>query len=140
MIKKIYKKYEEIINYVIIGGLTTIVSIVSYTVFRILLNKSLVIAEILSWILAVTFAYITNKTIVFKSKKKSILKESISFFTSRILTLLLGIGILIVLEWIFPETSRWQMIAKFLQQLIILVLNYILSKLFVFKSGGQDDK
>lgn len=130
---KIYKKYEELINYVIVGSLTTVVGITSYSLFRFVLLKSLVTAEVLSWIIAVIFAYVTNKIFVFKSKKKKILKEIFNFFSARILTLIIGIFILMFLEWVVPVNEFWQMIAKIMQQIIVLGLNYILSKLIVFK-------
>ena len=136
MIKKalnLYNKYDEIIKYLIVGALTTLVSIVSYSFFRIALSQSLLISEILSWILAVSFAYVTNKIIVFKSRNKKIIKEATSFFGARIFTLIIGIVILIILEWIFPATYIWITIAKFAQQIVILVLNYIISKIYVFK-------
>ena len=79
---EIYKKYEEIINYLIIGVLTTIVNLaVKYALLFTVLNASdatqLQIAVVISWIVACLFAYITNRKIVFKSKSKKILKEFI---------------------------------------------------------------
>ena len=131
--KRLYKKYEEIIKYLIIGGLTTLVSIVSYSIFRLVLNWSLVSSEVLSWLLAVLFAYITNKNIVFKSKNKNVLKESVFFFVFRIVTLFIGIYVLIFLEWLMPSTDLWITASKVIQQAVIFVLNYIFSKFFIFK-------
>src|SRR5574344_2616744 len=91
---KIYKKYEEIINYLIVRVLTTLVSLgVKWgLLFTILDPKNafeLQVAVIISWIVAVTFAYVTNRIFVFKSKSKKIIREIISFFGARILTLLM---------------------------------------------------
>ena len=87
----IYKKYEEIINYIIVGGLTTLVSLASkwillFTVLDAASALELQIAVIISWICAVSFAYITNRIFVFKSNNKNILKEITSFFGARTLT------------------------------------------------------
>ena len=71
------KKYKEIVNYVIVGGFTTIVSILSYYFFRIFL-QNYVLCTILSWIAAVSFAYITNRKYVFHSKEKNICRGSVN--------------------------------------------------------------
>lgn len=84
-ILNLYKKYEEIINYLIVGVLTTIVSLgikwgLLFTILDAKIAFQLQIAVIISWIGAVTFAYVTNRIFVFKSKSKNILKEIASFF------------------------------------------------------------
>ena len=142
-ILNIYKKYEEIINYLIVGGLTTIVSIVTKwgLLFTILNPKNAIhlqAAVIISWIVAVTFAYITNRIFVFKSKNKNIFKEVISFFGSRILTLLIEMFIM----WFFVtflklNSNTWVITWTILAQLIVIVLNYVFSKLFVFKKNKK---
>ena len=136
----IYKKYEEIINYIIVGGLTTLVSLASkwillFTVLDAASALELQIAVIISWICAVSFAYITNRIFVFKSNNKNILKEITSFFGARTLTLLLEM----VIMWFFVTLLRmnsdtWVLIWTILSQFIILVLNYVFSKIFVFKN------
>ena len=80
-IKELYKKYKEIINYLIFGVLTTLVSLVVYyaSVLTFLNPENsiqLQIANILSWIAGVTFAYFTNRKYVFESKEKNKLKEA----------------------------------------------------------------
>ena len=132
---KLYKKYEEIINYLIIGGLTTLVSLGSYyaCVFTILdpNNKiELQIANIISWILAVTFAYFTNRIFVFKSKNKNKLKEALSFYSSRLSTLLLEILLMFIFVSLLHFNDK---IIKLVVQVILIITNYLLSKLFVFK-------
>ena len=104
-VKKIvdlYKKYEEIINYLIVGVLTTIVSLVVkwgllFTVLDPKNSVQLQVAVVISWIAAVVFAYITNRIFVFKSKSKKILKEIMSFFGARLLTL----GLEMIIMWFF---------------------------------------
>lgn len=135
----LYKKYEEIVNYLIVGVLTTVVSLVVKwgLLFTILDAKNaleLQIAIVVSWIVAVIFAYITNRIFVFKSKSKNILKEITSFFGARVLTLVLEMGIM----WFFVTLLKlnsdiWVLIWTIVSQGLVIIFNYILSKLFVFK-------
>ncbi len=134
-IKKIYKKYEEIINYLIVGVLTTVVSLALYYLLVLtFLNPhnavQLQIANILSWCGAVAFAFITNRKYVFKSKNKNIKKEAITFVSSRILTLLMDMGIMFLTVTILKMNDK---VAKLISQVVITIANYIFSKLFVFK-------
>ena len=122
-------KLKETINYIIVGGLTTIVSILSYNIFRFS-SSNVTLCTILSWICAVSFAYFANRTFVFQSKNKNYLKEIFSFVGSRIFSLLVEIAFMFVTVNLLHINDR---IAKILVQFIILVLNYITSKLFVFK-------
>ena len=133
----LYKKYEEIINYLIVGGLTTVVSLVTYyaCVLTILDPKNaleLQIANIISWIVSVSFAYITNRIFVFKSKSKNILKEIGSFVSARVITLLLDMFIMFLMVTLMGINDK---ISKIIVQVVVIVLNYIFSKLFVFKKS-----
>ncbi len=130
----IYKKYEEIINYIIIGGLTTVVSLTVYygLTFTIMDPNNAIelqITNVISWIVSVTFAYFTNRKIVFKKKEKANLKEASEFFASRITTLLLDILLMYVFVTLLHFNDK---IIKLIVQVIIIVLNYILSKFLVF--------
>lgn len=135
----LYKKYEELVNYVIVGGLTTVVSIgTKWGLLLTILDAKnafeLQVAVIISWICAVTFAYIMNRIAVFKSENKDILKEVISFVGARVITLLVEMGLM----WFFItllglNSNMWVFIVTMIVQVIILVLNYIFSKIFVFK-------
>lgn len=136
-IKQIYKKYEEIINYVIVGALTTVVSIASYYFFRffIFTNSSqlhIQICTIISWILAVLFAFVTNKKYVFKSNAKGTngFVEMLKFYLARITTLLIEMGSMLLLTDVLNINDK---ISKILVQFIVLVLNYVFSKIFVFR-------
>lgn len=140
-IKNIYLKNEEIIKYIIIGGCTTVVSFAIYygLVFTILdPNKKLElqIANVASWIGAVTFAYITNRIIVFKSKNKNIFTEALSFFGSRVTTLLIDMLLMFLLVSVLKYNDK---ICKILVQFIILVSNYIISKFIVFKKRNNGE-
>lgn len=132
----LYKKYEELINYLIVGVLTTLVSLLTYyiLVFTVLNPENaleLQIANIISWICSVAFAYITNRIFVFKSKAKKVFKEMISFVNSRILTLLLDMGTMFLMVTCIGINDK---ISKLIVQIIVIVLNYVFSKIFVFKS------
>lgn len=130
-----YHKYEEIINYLIVGVLTTVVSLATYyaCVYTFLDPSSpveLQIANIISWICAVTFAYITNKIFVFKTKNVNVLKEGINFYASRVVTLLMDMGIMFLLVTVLHGNDK---IAKLIVQVVVTIGNYIISKFFVFK-------
>ena len=137
MIKKYYKKYQEIINYIIFGVLTTIINMGTYylLVFTILdanVPIQLQIANVTSWIACVTFAYITNKKFVFKSSNKSLKKEATQFYISRIATLLLDMSLMFILVSVCHFNDK---IMKILVQIIVVLGNYIISKLIVFKKN-----
>ncbi len=137
--KKFIKKNKEIIMYLIIGGLTTLVSLGSYYLLTLKLlnpNKAieLTIANVLSWICAVTFAYFTNRIFVFESKNKEVLKEAIKFYLSRISTLLLEILCMFLLVNLLNINDR---ISKIIVQILIIIGNYVISKFYVFKSKHE---
>ena len=126
----LYKKYKEIINYLIFGGLTTVVSIVTYALFAKVFNIDYLISNVLSWVLTVLFAYITNKIFVFESKSKKNIKEITSFFFFRIVSLLIEMIIL----YIFVDMLHIDdLVTKIIAQVIVIVSNYVFSKVFVFK-------
>lgn len=130
----LYKKYEEIINYIIVGGLTTAVSLITYylCVFTILNPNNpieLQVANIISWIFSVTFAYFTNRKYVFKSNEVNIAKECTKFYTSRIFTLLLDMLFMFLFVTKFNINDK---ISKLIVQVLIVIGNYIISKFFVF--------
>lgn len=125
-----YYKNKEIINYLIVGGLTTLVSVGSYALFRVFISNYM-ICTVLSWIAAVLFAYVTNRIFVFESKTKNILVEFIKFLSCRLLTLGSEVLVMYILVNILKLND---MISKILVQFIIVVLNYILSKILVFRN------
>lgn len=131
----IYRKYQEIINYVIVGGLTTVVSMVLFygSTWTFLDGNNafqLQVANVISWIGAVAFAYVTNRVFVFKSKNEDKLKEVIAFVASRVLTLLLDMAVMFVLATLIKINYN---ISKIVAMVLVTVGNYIVSKLFVFK-------
>lgn len=137
MIKKfleLYKKYEEIINYVIVGGLTTVISLGSYylcvlTVFDPENVVLLQCANIISWILSVTFAFFANRKYVFKSKNPNIVGEASKFYGARLLTLVIDMLVMFITVTVLHLNDK---IMKIVSNVIILILNYIISKFLVF--------
>lgn len=125
------EKLKEIVNYIIVGVCTTLVSIASYYILRLFIENYMV-CTVLSWICAVIFAYITNRIFVFHSKEENILKEFFSFIISRILSLLAELLCMYILVDFLNISDR---ISKIIVQVIIIVLNYILSKILVFKKN-----
>lgn len=144
-IKKLYTKYKEIINYLIFGVLTTIVSLATkYLLLFTILNASnamqLQIAVVTSWITACLFAYITNRIWVFESKSKNIIQEMIKFFGARLATL----GLEMIIMFIFVtalglNSDTWVIIWTLVSQVIIIIGNYILSKLIVFNNKEKEE-
>lgn len=133
--KVLFNKYREVLMYLIFGVLTTVVSLAVYylLVYTVLdPNKAieLQIANILSWIAGVTFAYVTNRKFVFESKNSNHLKEIGSFVAARVLTLLLDMAIMFVGVTLLSGNDK---IFKLISQILVIILNYVFSKLFVFK-------
>ena len=137
-ILELYKKYKEIINYMIFGGLATLVNFISYYIFARTLNVDEVISSGLSWFCAVLFAYVTNKLFVFESKKdskKEIIKEMISFFLARIVSgALCDVGTFALMVKVLNIND---IIAKLVTQVMVVIVNYIFSKL-IFKKENKN--
>ncbi len=135
IIKELFKKYREIIMYLIFGVLTTVVSLAGYYLLvYTFLNPSnaiqLQIANIISWIVGVTFAYFTNRSMVFKSKNENKLKEAGSFLLARVATLIMDMLIMFIGVTLLHGNDK---VLKIISQIIVIVSNYVFSKLFVFK-------
>lgn len=155
--KSLYREYKELINYVIFGVLTTIVSFGTYYIFRFIFpdesnvpaflrwtfnltavfntESSTVLPVFLSWVCAVAFAYITNRIWVFESRAKgfAIFTECAKFCGARVLTLFVDLLIMFLLvDLTGIKNPLWEFFAKAVSSVFVLVLNYIFSKLFVF--------
>lgn len=133
-IKEYYLKYKEIINYLIFGGLTTLVNLLVYyllslTIFHTEKAFELQIVIIISWISSVLFAYFTNRKYVFESKNKK-KTEIVKFFLSRLGTLLIEMFLMYLLVTLLGGNDK---IMKIIVQVIVILLNYFLSKFIVFK-------
>lgn len=138
-IKKLWKEKQEYIihlmTYGIFGVLTTIVSWGSFWLFTTYLPMIDVnISNIISIFLSIVFAYFTNRKYVFHSKEKNRFKEFLSFLSSRGVTFIFEV----VCVFIFVSLLKFpKMIVKVAVSIVVVILNYILSKIFVFKNGGQ---
>lgn len=156
----LYKKYREIIMYVIFGGLTTAVSFVSHFAVRMIgadfsyldggfsltainsvMESSVLPAEaatIISWICAVTFAFFTNKAYVFRSETHTFaafMKQFALFYSARLVSLLLEIAIIFIFVTCLHLN---EMGTKLAAQIVILVTNYLFSKLVVFRRKKEE--
>lgn len=162
------KKFKEIILYVIFGVLTTVVNFIVFGIFNKFMDALL--ANVIAWIFAVTFAYLTNKLFVFESrswKKDVVVKEAVSFTGARLFSL--GVeeaGLIIMIKWLKLAPSLGvfaakcldltqkvgialpaklysaldgEMVVKIILAVVVVILNYIFSKLVIFKKK-EDDK
>lgn len=126
------KNNIAIISYIFWGGLTTLVSLGSYSALIYFLNTPYQVSNIASWVLSVTFAFFANKYFVFQSRDSSVrkmLSEAGGFYGARVGTLVMEI---VILWFGISVLSGDEFIWKFLVQIVILVANYVASKL-IFK-------
>lgn len=130
-----YQKYKELVNYLIVGVLTTVVSLgVYYGCVLTFLDPDVPVqlqaANVISWIAAVTFAYFTNRRYVFESQNQNRMKEAAAFYGSRVTTLLMDMGCMFVMVSMLGFNDK---IAKLVVQVIVTAANYVLSKFLVFR-------
>lgn len=125
-----YEKYKSVLLYLFFGALTTAVSIGIFALCDLWMDA--LIANILSWVAAVSFAYVTNRIWVFSSREKGIgiLRQIGAFFGGRLLTLGLEEAVLYIGITLVEMDS---LLVKILAQIIVLILNYVISKLLVFR-------
>lgn len=129
---KLYLKYKEVILYLIFGGLTTLINIISYTVCAHTFHMDTVESTSVAWVISVIFAYVSNKIFVFESKTSTfaaLAKECISFIGCRLAT-----GIMdIVIMYLSVDILHFNdIIMKILSNVLVVILNYLFSKLFIF--------
>ena len=132
MLKKLFVKYKDIISYLFFGVCTTVVNIVAYWLCAHVAHLSTIVSTSIAWVLAVAFAYITNRLWVFHSKakgKKAIFREICSFTACRLLTGFLDIAIM----YIFVDRLHCpDLIIKIISNIIVIIVNYVASKLVIF--------
>ena len=160
------KKIKEIVLYLIFGVLTTVVNLIVFGLCNKIMDP--LISNIIAWVAAVAFAYVTNKLFVFESKswaKDIVVKEAISFASARLITL--GIeeaGLIIMIKWLklteplgnfaagcldltqkvgftmpekIYEIATGEMVIKIILAVIVVILNYVFSKLIIFKNKDE---
>lgn len=141
-LRTLYSKYGEIIRYLIIGVLTTIISLITYygLVFTILDPTDpfeLQLANVISWIISVLFAYFTNRSYVFQVKDHHATSEFFKFIASRLFTLLVDMAIMFIFVTLLSLDDK---LIKIFSQVVVIVLNYLLSKFIVFIKPKSDVK
>lgn len=128
-----YKKHKEMLLYLFFGGLTFVISVITYAFFNVSLGMNELVANIFSWILAVLFAFFTNRIWVFDGKTngaKEFFVQMMNFFGGRVATLVVEEVILFVF---ITKLGFGSMVVKIAAQIIVIVLNYVISKLWVFR-------
>lgn len=129
--------YKEQILYIIFGVLTTVLNFLVYIIFTRDFEANFLISNAVAWLLAVIFAFVTNKIYVFNSTDyniRFIMKEFLEFTISRIITGLLDIGLLYLFVSIIGMND---LISKIIIGVIITILNYVVSKMYVFRGGEK---
>lgn len=139
---ELLKKYREIIVYLIVGGLTTVVSWAAKFLFNFLVYAGTthptsvqnLVLSIVNWVAGVAFAYPTNRRFVFESKSPKILPECGKFVLSRVATLVLDAVMMQILVAVGLDIY----IATIISSVLVVIANYVFSKLFVFKKKSAD--
>ena len=135
---KIYRKHKEAVDYLFWGGIAFFLSMILFYLFANVMDIYEQIANILTWVICVIFTYLTNRTFVFASKVKgikNIFNEFKNFVTARLLTLFMENAILFVMIDLLALNN---MISKLVGQFVVIVSNYFLSKLWIFKKKKSE--
>lgn len=126
-------RMKEVLSYLFFGGLTTLINLAAYYCMASAFQVDYRISTIIAWVLAVIFAYITNKLFVFKSRTvgvTTVMKEMSSFFFFRILSLIIDItGMILLVEFLKVD----DFLSKLFTNIIVIIFNYVASKLYIFK-------
>ena len=147
--KKLFVKYKEIILYIVFGVLTTVINIVVYQLLYNLLGEEhylispTFIPTTVGGILSVLFAFFTNKLFVFEStsfKAKVFIREMLMFFAARLASYFIDYGIV----WLTVDHFGWRytilgfQVWKIISNVIVIIINYVFSKLFIFKKEKEE--
>ena len=139
-IKELWIKYEEIITYLIVGVLNTIVSwaaffICAYTILDAQVVWQNVLLSIISWVVGVVFGYFMNRKYVFKSKEPNIWKEFLQFSGGRVSTWILDAVMMVLMVNILSINETF---SKLFVSVLVMIGNYLISKLFVFNKKKEE--
>ncbi|WP_282708687.1 GtrA family protein [Ligilactobacillus sp. Marseille-Q7487] len=132
-IKDLFVKYKSVLAYLFFGGLTTLVNLITFYIFDTKLGIYYQIANFIAWFISVLFAFVTNKLWVFESKTptiKAFLVEMWWFFFYRIVSFFFDAAIMYIGVSLLALNSN---LTKLIDQVVIVLLNYLFSKLFIFK-------
>lgn len=138
--KELIIKYKEVISYLIFGVLTTVVNFIVYFLFARVFRVDDIISNVIAWVLSVLFAYITNKIYVFESKtteRKEIFREITSFFSCRALSGVMDVGLFALGVKLLAMND---LIMKIITQILVVILNYVFSKVFIFRKKTEGIK
>jgi len=140
-IKELCKKYEEIIAYLIVGVLNTLVSwaawfLCAYTVLDAEVVWQNVLLSIISWVVGVVFGYFMNRRFVFKSKEPNIWKEFLQFSGGRVSTWVLDAVMMVLMVNVLQINEAF---SKIFVSVLVMIGNYIISKFFVFKKKESEE-
>jgi len=132
-LRRLIREYSEVLTYLLFGVLTTAVNYLVYLPCYNLLHLSAGVSNIIAWVIAVAFAFVTNKPFVFKShdwSAKTVLPELAKFVSCRIASGVLETAILFVTVDIWLWDGNW---IKVVTSILVVILNYVGSKLLVFR-------
>ena len=139
---EIYKKHREVVSYLFWGGVAFFLSMILFWIFNSKLGMGEVLANTIDWIIVVIFAFFTNKLFVFRSKAgsaKGLWREFISFIIARLFTLVLeDVIIWIGCKKMGFDSEIGSLVVKLIGQFVVIVTNYILSKLWIFKKSKNE--
>lgn len=132
---RLLERYREVLSYLFFGVLTTLVNLAGYFILTRAFGVNYMVSTAVAWAVSVLFAYVTNKIWVFESRDTSpgvVLRELVSFVGCRLFSGLLDMAImyLCVSAWGMPDAP-----VKILSNILVIVLNYVFSKLFIFRKG-----
>lgn len=138
-IKELYQKYEEIIIYLIVGVLNTIVSwgawfLCAYTILNAQVTWQNMILSVISWVVGVLFGYFMNRKYVFKSTEPNMMREFLQFSGGRISTGVLDMVMMVLMVNIMRINEEF---SKIFVSVLVVIGNYLISKLFVFKKKEE---
>lgn len=150
-IKEFISSHKELLLYLVFGVLTTLVNFVAYALFELILTAELyLVTNVIAWVIAVVFAYITNKLFVFESKSWALAvlaKEIPEFVGARVFSLLVeeaGLWLLVDViglskfeTVILSFTLTGAMIAKIILAVVVVIMNYFFSKFIIFKKKNK---
>lgn len=134
-LRHLYRKYKNILLYLVFGVLTTIINILSYHICYRICDMANITSTIIAWVVAVAFAFVTNKLYVFESKtrKKGTFVEVLNFVACRLGTGVIEVGMMYLFVDIFAFDGT---VMKLITNVIVIIVNYVASKFLVFKKEG----
>lgn len=140
-----YDAHREMILYLFFGGATTLVNWVVYALLVRLAGRSITVGNLVAWVAAVVFAFVTNKIWVFESpswQSSRVVREALAFLGSRMasgVVEIVGVPLLVSLGLHYPLFGIQGFAAKVIISVVVIILNYIFSKLFVFRKAKDKE-